>query len=86
MKNFTCINNMNIRQCTRVSPILYFFTSFNIIQKYVTCDNILTIVIHIFQHLIYLTLVSDLYGLMRHILCLIFIASHCNMTMQLVQY
>ena len=32
------------------------------------------------------TFISDLYGLMRHILCLIFVAQQCNMTLPLVQH
>ena len=46
----------------------------------------LTIVIHIFQHLISSTFVSDVYGLMRRILYQICIASCHNETVRLVQH
>ena len=40
----------------------------------------------IFLGLISSTFVSDLYGLMRRILCLIFIAPHCRFTVPFVQH
>ena len=45
-----------------------------------------TIIIHIFQHLISSTILSDLYGLMQHILQPIFIEPHYNVTVTLVQH
>ena len=46
----------------------------------------LNMVINIFQHLISSMFLSDVYGLMKNILCLLFIAPHCNMTVTLVQH
>ena len=40
----------------------------------------------IFFELIYLTLVSDLYGLIQHLLYLIFVGPHCKFTMPLVKH
>ena len=40
----------------------------------------------IFIELEYSTLVSDLYGLMQCILCLICVAPYCNVTVPLVKY
>ena len=45
-----------------------------------------TIVIHIFQNLIPSTLLSDVYDLMRRILCLNFIVPNCNVIVPLVQH
>ena len=41
--------DLNISQCSHVYLIIYRFTIFNIIQKYITGDKILTIVINIFN-------------------------------------
>ena len=41
---------------------------------------------YIFMELKYSTLVSDLYGLMRHILCLICITPHCKFIVPLVKH
>ena len=40
----------------------------------------------IFIELIYSTLVSDLYGLMQRILCLIYVAPYFNVTVPLVKH
>ena len=34
----------------------------------------------------YSTLVSDLYGLMRRIFCLIFVGTYCNITVPLIKH
>ena len=41
---------------------------------------------YVFSGLIYSTFVSDVYGIIRHILCLIFIAPYFSVTVPLVQY
>ena len=41
---------------------------------------------HIFSGFIYTTFVPDLYGLIRRILCLIFIGPHCNVAVPLIQH
>ena len=46
----------------------------------------LPIFIHIFQHLISSAFVSDVNGLIRRIIYLIFIAPHCNVTIPLAQH
>ena len=46
----------------------------------------LNIAVHIFQHLISSMSVSNVYGLMRCSLCLIFIFPLCNETVPLIQH
>ena len=41
---------------------------------------------HIFSGLISSTFLPDLYGLIRRIICQIFIGPHCNVTVPLVQH
>ena len=55
------------------------------IQNYTPVDHMLTS-LHTFSGLIYSMFVSDIYGLIRRILCLIFIGPHCKVTMILVQH
>ena len=54
-------------------------------QKYITGDYMLT-ASNMFNELKSLTLVSNLYGLMRRILYLISITPYCNITVQLVKH
>ena len=58
---------------------------FNIIQKYITGDHMLT-QSYIFSGLISSMFVSYLYGLMRCILCVIFTAPYCNMNLPMVKH
>ena len=63
-----------------------FFQYLMQIKNYITGNQMLTTVIHIFEHLKASTVVSNVYGIMRRILYLIVIAPRCNMTMPLVQH
>ena len=66
--------------------LLYnFFKIFNIRQKYIAGDHLLTSP-YIFSGLISSMFVSDLYGLMQHILYLFFVGPHYNVTVILVQH
>ena len=85
-ENFTCTIDTNLHQSIRDSPIIYFVTRFNLIQKYINGDHMLTIGIHIFQHLISSMFVLDVYWLIWRILWLVFIAPHCHVTVPLVQH
>ena len=60
-------------------------SNFNIIHKYVTVYHTLTSS-SVFSGLISSNVVSDLYGLMRHILYLNCVASYCNFTAPLVKH
>ena len=69
-----------------VSVIIWLhilFPSFTVRLKSITSNHMLTSS-YIFSGLIYLTFLSDIYGLMKHILCLIFIAPYCNVIAPLV--
>ena len=61
------------------------FTRFNIIQKYITSYHML-ISLYIFLLLISSTCVSDVYGFIWHIICIMFIGQNSNVTMLLVQH
>ena len=60
-----------------------FYQRLKFKQKCITGDHMLT-TSYIFIELGYSTLISDLYGLMRCILYLIFITPYCNVTVPLV--
>ena len=78
----TILINLNVS----VSIWLYTLcTIFNKIQKYISDNHVLKLS-HIFWGLISSIFVSYLYGLIRHILCLICIGLYWNVTMLLVQH
>ena len=68
-----------------VSYYILFIQSLTFKQKYITGD-IMSNPSNIFIDLKSSTLVSNLYGLMRHILHLISVAPYCNITMPLLKH
>ena len=68
-----------------VSNYILCFQDLIFKQKYITGDHMLTSS-YIFIELGPSTLVSDLYGLMRRMLYLIYVAPICNETVPLVQH
>ena len=62
------------------------FPSFNLIKNYITSTFLMWFHQSLMFELISSVFVPDVCGLMRHILYLIFIAPHCNVTVPLVQY
>ena len=69
-----------------VSDYILFVPRFNIIQKYIAITFLMWCRQSLLFKLIYSTFVSDLCRLVWCILYLIFIASHCNVTVTLVQH
>ena len=74
--------NVNVPVCIRLCTLC---PSFNIIQKYISGDHMLTSSC-IFSVVTSSTFVSDIYGLIRRILCLICVAPYCNVTVPLDQH
>ena len=78
------MTNKNKFQGICAHLIIYLVSKLYYNTKYITDDHMLTLS-HICSGLIYSTFVLDLYGLIRHISCLIYIGPHCNVTVPLVQ-
>ena len=78
--------DLNLPQCPCVYPIIYFAKIFNVKTKVYNSRLYVDYFHRYFQFLISLTYVSDVCGLMRRILYLIFVRPHCNVTVPLVQH